>query len=434
MDGIGKMLELGVRVPDILLPKKNIDLYKWAVVACDQYTSEPEYWERVEKTVGSAPSTLRLIYPEVYLQETDKQKRINDINAAMDRYLAEGIFTAFDNSFIYTRRRLPSGETRKGLLLALDLEQYSYEKGANTLIRATEGTILDRLPPRIEIRKNAPIELPHIMVLIDDKEDLLFSYLEENAGDMTEVYKTGLMEGGGEISGRRVDGDRRFEKIAEIFTRLYDNAAAEVDDTPLLFAMGDGNHSFATAKAIWEETKKSTGNMDHPARWALVELVNIYDTGLLFEPIHRLALGLKIDAVRENLASVSGLSFEETPTFEEALQKISGAGEHRIAVAAEGFTGLLRFREPSFNLAAAGLDAWLEEWLPESAEVDYIHGAETAKELAFRGKGTAFVLPDFKKEQLFPTVIRDGALPRKTFSMGEAREKRYYLEGRKIIP
>ncbi len=433
MDGIAKLLELGVQVPDILIPQNAIDYFKWSVVACDQFTSEPEYWEGVEKLVGNEPSTLRLIYPEVYLQEPDKQKRIQNINTSMDQYLREGLFTEIEQSFIYVQRVLSSGRTRKGLLLALDLEKYSYEKGANSLIRATEGTILDRLPPRIEIRKNAPIELPHIMVLIDDKENSLFSHLDAKRKTCEKLYATELMEDGGSVSGFRVTGPEMLEELADIFTALYEAAKDREKNAPLLFAMGDGNHSFATAKAIWEETKKKTGNINHPARWALVEIVNIYDYGLLFEPIHRLAFGLKMDTVQNAVSGSAAIDLTETGSINEALDKVSGGKEHSIALASKGFTGLLTFKAPQLNLAVASLDTWLEEHVPDSGEIDYIHGAKTAADLAVRKNGVAFILPDFQKEQLFPTVMQDGALPRKTFSMGEAEEKRYYLEGRKII-
>lgn len=429
-----KLEELGITVPDILLPETGVDLKKWAVVACDQYTSEPEYWKRVENFVGNAPSTLHLIYPEVYLSKGDKDERIQNINSAMERYLDGGLFRTLRNSFVYTRRTLPNGNVRKGLLLALDLERYSYEKGSVSLIRATEGTILDRLPPRIEIRKNAPVELPHIMVLIDDKEDRLFSLIEKKRSSLPACYNTELMEGGGEAAGFQVTGDALLESIAGAFEKLYRDALDREGENPLLFAMGDGNHSFATAKAIWEETKQRTGDMKHPARWALVEIVTIYDPALLFEPIHRLAAGFELSDLREHVSRLDNVTVEKSPSFEEGLAEVSGEGEHRIAVVSGGFTGILRFRKPEYSLAAASLDALLEECMPETGEVDYIHGAETARCLAEAGEKISFILPDFEKEQLFPTVIRDGALPRKTFSMGEAREKRYYLEARKITP
>lgn len=424
---------MGIKIPDILLPRKNIDLTKWAVVACDQYTSEPEYWKRVEERVGDSPSTLHLIYPEVYLQKPDKQKRIQGINAAMDNYLQEGVFRTLPESFIYLRRSLPAGGVRQGLVLALDLERYSYEKGAESLIRATEGTILDRLPPRIEIRKQAPIELPHIMVLINDKENALFSRLEQQRSFLEQCYSFELMEGGGKAEGYRVAGTDELASIAESFENLLRQAEERDGASPLLFAMGDGNHSFATAKAIWEETKMKTGDMNHPSRWALVEIVNIYDSGLLFEPIHRLVMGFGIGELRDCLASKKGISLEQTNSYRKAADGISGEGEHRIAVVSKDFTGVLKFPDPEYNLAAANLDLLLEECLSQSSEIDYIHGAETARNLAGKEDRISFILPDFKKEQLFPTVIKDGALPRKTFSMGEAAEKRYYLEARKIV-
>lgn len=445
---------LGIGVPDILLPKKDIDFKKWAVIACDQFTSEPDYWKTVEGYVGSAYSTLHLIYPEVYLNRPDIDERIENINRNMEEYIKAGVFRELPSSFVLVKRKLPGGSVRTGLVLGLDLERYSYEKGARTLIRATEGTILDRLPPRIRIRGNAPIELPHIMVLIDDKDDLVFSGLREREDQLPPLYDFDLMEGGGRLSGFQVQNETALSGVAEAFEKLYRKAAAADPDapneaskeSPLLFAMGDGNHSFATAKAIWEETKKNTGNMEHPARWAIVELVNIYDRGLEFEPIHRLALGLDITVLkdfldkfkeREHTGSRATPRYEPAADFPSAIARISGSGEHRIAITSKDEYGVLVFPEPEANLAVASLDGFLEK-LGSTVDftVDYIHGAETTRELASvtvkAEPRTGFILPDFSKDQLFPTVVRDGALPRKTFSMGEAREKRYYMEARRI--
>ena len=240
------------------------------------------------------------------------------------------------------------------------------------------------------------------------------------------------MEGGGNVTGYQVTGEQVFSDVAGVFGSLLKEAENRTGANPLLFAMGDGNHSFATAKAIWEETKKQTGNMQHPARWALVEIVNIYDEGLLFEPIHRLAMEMDLANLREAAAREKNVKLEETTSFAEALKQVSGEEEHRVAVASGDFTGVLHFGNPEYSLATASLDAFLESCMSVGSEVDYIHGAETARDLARKAGRIALILPDFEKEQLFPTVINDGALPRKTFSMGEAREKRYYLEARKI--
>lgn len=449
-----RLNNVGIQLPDILLPKEEIDYKKWAVIACDQFTSEPDYWQKVGRYVGSDYSTLHLIYPEVYLNKPDMDERIENINRNMDQYMKAGVFRDLPSSFVLVKRELPSGGMRTGLVLALDLERYSYEKGAKTLIRATEGTILDRLPPRIRIRRNAPIELPHIMVLIDDKEDLVFSKLREREEDLPRLYDFELMEGGGRVEGFQVQDDATLSGVAEAFENLYsraerteaETADSSEDGSPLLFAMGDGNHSFATAKAIWEETKKETGNMEHPARWAIVELVNIYDPGLDFEPIHRLALGLDITVLkdfidkfkaREHAGSRPTPRYEPAPDFPSALKRVSGGEEHRIAVISKDECGVLVFPQPEVNLGVASLDGFLEK-LGDTVDftVDYIHGAETTRELAsvteIAEPRTGFILPDFSKDQLFPTVVGDGALPRKTFSMGEAREKRYYMEARRI--
>ena len=277
---------LGFKAADILLPKEGIDCEKWAVVACDQYTSQEEYWESLSEYVGDSPSTLRLIYPEVYLEKGDKNAIISSINENMNKYLKDGIFTEYKDSFILVKRDTESG-TRYGLMVALDLEAYSYAKDSKTLIRATEGTILSRIPPRKEIRKDAPIELPHIMVLISDKDRTVIEPLRDKRESLKKVYDTDLNKNGGHITGYLVDGKEEKEEIAKAFKALYD---ALDPKNPLLFAMGDGNHSLATAKSCWEDIKANLTEEEkknHRARYALVELENIFDPGLQFEPIHR---------------------------------------------------------------------------------------------------------------------------------------------------
>lgn len=388
----------------ILLPREGINLNKWAVVACDQFTSEPEYWDEVATYVGNEPSTLRIILPEVYLESPDKEARIEKINATMKDYLDSGILRERFEGLMLVERE--TRKKRRGLVVALDLENYEYTKGSKTLIRATEGTVESRIPPRLEIRKNALVELPHIMVLIDDPNKTVIEPLfEEN---LEKVYDFELMMRGGHIKGWKIDDQNLIEKINQNLEKL-------ISSDGFLFAMGDGNHSLATAKAHWNNIKNNLNEeekIDHPARFALVELVNVHDEGLEFEPIHRVIFGVESDKL-ENFLAGEG----------KAVKMVSN-GEEKI----------MRLKEVGSNLVVGDLQKLLDEFLQQNPEVkiDYVHGEEAVKKLAM-GKNVGFILEGMKKEELFPTVEKDGALPRKTFSMGEAEEKRYYLESRKIV-
>ena len=293
---------IGVQVPDILLPREGVSMEKWAVVACDQFTSQPEYWEEAERIVGDAPSTLRLMLPEMYLEKPGEAERIAAINATMDRYMAEGTLESKGQGFVFVRRTV-DGKTRSGLIVALDLEQYDYSRGSETLIRASEGTIVERIPPRLRIRKDAALELPHILVLIDDPERTVIEPLAEAANAETKLYDFDLMLGGGHIEGYMVNDAGRIEGALRALEALADPArfTAQYGEgkAPMLFAMGDGNHSFATAKANWEALKQTltpAEQENHPARYALVELENIHDEGIIFEPIHRKGAALAAGA------------------------------------------------------------------------------------------------------------------------------------------
>jgi len=388
----------------ILLPREGIDLNKWAVVACDQFTSEPEYWDEVTAYVGDSPSTLRIILPEVYLESPDKEARIEKINATMKDYLDSGILRERFEGLMLVERE--TRKKRRGLVVALDLENYEYTKGSKTLIRATEGTVESRIPPRLEIRKNALVELPHIMVLIDDPNKTVIEPLfEEN---LEKVYDFELMMRGGHIKGWKIDDQNLIERINQNLEKL-------ISSDGFLFAMGDGNHSLATAKAHWNNIKNNLNEeekINHPTRFALVELVNVHDEGLEFEPIHRVIFGVESDKLENFLAG------------EGKEVKMVSNGEEKI----------IRLKEVGSNLVVGDLQKLLDEFLEQNLEVkiDYVHGEEAVKKLAV-GNNVGFILEGMKKEELFPTVEKDGALPRKTFSMGEAEEKRYYLESRKIV-
>lgn len=400
----------GASAPEILMPAAGTDLSKWSVVACDQYTSEPAYWEKVEKAVGKSPSVLRLIYPEVYLGESaDRKKaRVAEINGAMKKYLESGILKPLAPGFVYVDRMTSHAASRKGLVLAVDLEKYDFSRGSKALIRATENTIVERIPPRLEIRKNAPLELSHVMLLIDDPEGTVIEPLAGKAGGFEKLYDFKLMMDGGSVRGWRVSGEKDMN---EVFGALAKLAASSKGG--LLFAVGDGNHSLATAKTHWENLKKAGAGPGHPARRALVEVVNIHDKGLAFEPIHRLVFNVE----------TSRLLAETAAAMKAKGVKASPAG-----------AGMLALEDPAKGLAVAALQEFLDAYISshKGAEIDYIHGGETLAKLVKEKGGAGILLPALDKGRLFGMVAEGGTLPRKTFSMGEAEEKRFYLEARKI--
>ncbi len=438
------MTDLGISIESVLIPKNSIDLYKWAVVACDQYTSQPEYWKDVEDITNSSPSTLNLIFPEVFLEretEAEKQQRIDGINKAMATYLEQDIMEELTDSLVLVERTFESGKTRNGLMLSLDLERYDFKKGSQSLIRATEGTILERLPPRIKIREKAQLELPHIMVLIDDKEKSVIEPLMEKVSAIKEVYSGNLMKNGGSIKGWQVDDEAMIQGVYEAFSKLADpkgfNERYQLtgNQNVLLFAVGDGNHSLATAKACWEALKANLSEEEqknHPARFALVEIVNLHDPGLEFEPIHRVLFNVDPDTFFEAFMSYFGQ--KGCKAYVASGQPDTQNKCHCIEFVSEHKTGSLVVECPQQNLDVGTLQSFLDEYLkahPESG-IDYVHGDAVTRDLGSRKGNMGFLLSVLDKNELFKTVILDGALPRKTFSMGEAEEKRYYLEARKI--
>ncbi|PWH17438.1 MAG: DUF1015 domain-containing protein [Anaerolineae bacterium] len=432
--------DLGILIPEVYLPKAGIDLQKWATIAVDQFTSQPEYWQQVEQIVGDAPSTLRITLPEIYLEQPDVAERIERIQHTMRNYLQAGLFQAREG-LIYVERTVGQ-KTRKGLMLALDLECYDYARGATSLIRATEGTIIERLPPRIKIREGAPLELPHILVLIDDPERSVIEPIAAMKDSLEKLYDFDLMLGSGHLTGYAVPDERpvvdALRKLAQpqTFAAKYGLPA----DTPvLLFAMGDGNHSLATAKAIWEKNKALVG-MDHPSRYALVEIENVHDEALEFEPIHRVLFGLKTD-IYAALQTTFGTDYTYHPVESaEAMIQAVNAGNSQgqligLVGGGRGF-GVVEIRHPSTNLPVGTIQAFLDPFLKNGGaeKIDYVHGAEVTVRLGSQAGNVGIYVPGMAKGDLFKTVILDGALPRKTFSMGEAHEKRFYLEARSIEP
>jgi len=431
-----RLKPMGLVAADVMIPKKGIDLTKWAVVACDQYTSERGYWEDVSNYVGDDPSTLRLIFPECYLEDGDAKKRIEDINKTMKSYVEKDLFDTYGHSFFLVKRTC-SGSSRWGLMVALDLERYSWEKDSKSLIRATEGTILSRIPPRKEIRKDAPLEIPHIMVLISDEKKLVIEPLAGKTSSLKQVYDFELMKNGGHLQAWVVNSPEDLESVAKAFETL---TATLNKDNPLLFAMGDGNHSFATAKSCWEDIKVTLTDEErenHPARFCLVELENIFDPGLVFEPIHRVLFNVPVSVFIEELEKnasevlieavgcrnciAKSISSQTVQSFGYCL-KSNGEAKHYV----------VKLKNPSANIAAGTLQRVIDALIAKGYSVDYIHGADVTDKLGCEDGNIGLFLPAIDKGTFFDTIIKDGALPRKTFSMGEANEKRFYMEARKI--
>ncbi len=436
-----RLQKLGIEVPIIYLPEQHVDMSKWAVVACDQYTSEPEYWEAVEKLVEESPSTFRTTFPEIFLEEPGKELRIEQINNAMRQYMDNKVLTPLAPGFILVKRDTNISPTRWGLMVALDLEEYDYSKGSKTKVRATEGTIVERIPPRVEIRKNAPLEFPHIMVLLDDPDKLCIEPLVEASKKMPPIYDFELMQGGGHITGYHITEERLLEGFAKGLESLVSPERCKerygIADQ-LIYAMGDGNHSLATAKSCWETLKSQGAPMDHPARWALVELENIFDEGIIFEPIHRVIFNGDYSTFATYLQK-EGATLTETPCSHvedliKQVEKGGSQGEQIIGLAREDGLFALTLSNPKATIAAGSVQTAMDTYLKDNptTTVDYIHGSDVTVRLGSEAGNFGILLPSLKKEEFFTSIVHDGALPRKTFSMGEAPEKRFYLEGRVI--
>ncbi len=415
-----RFAKLGFGPADILLPQ-GCDLGKWSVVACDQYTAQPEYWQRVDKTVGEAPSSLRLILPESRLADPDVDAQIQTIHQTMDDYLAQGQLRELPQSMVYVERTQANGRVRRGLVGAADLERYDFHPGADALIRATEGTVLERIPPRVKVRQGAALELPHVMLLVDDPARSVIAPLAEQTGEMELLYDFDLMENGGHLKGWRLDQDQ-LDQVALALSALADEGAFQsrynASGKPvLLFAVGDGNHSLATAKACHDQDPANSA-----ARYALAELVDLHDEALEFEPIHRVLFGVEPGDVLTALkAAYPGA--HEGAREGHALRYVHAGGEGTITVP-----------QPESQLPVGTLQRFLDGYLAghPGARLDYIHGDDVTESLARQPGNLGFLLSAMEKTQLFPTVIFDGVLPRKTFSMGEAHDKRFYLEARRI--
>jgi hypothetical protein len=427
-----------------LLPAAGIDLQRWCVIACDQYTSDLGYWRRVAAEVGDAPSTLQLIFPEVFLGQTDKPARIQRIQQAMQGCLAQGLLRDHAG-IVLVQRTLADGRVRRGLMLELDLEHYDFAPESTSLIRPTEGTMVDRIAPRVEVRQGAPLELPHILVLIDDPQGTVIEPLVAVQQRLPTLYDTALMQGGGRVRGLALDAPAQ-QQVLQALKALGEGAAFAArhglapGTPPMLFAMGDGNHSLATAKACWERLK-ATGGPDHPARWALVEVENIHDPALEFSPIHRLLLGVQGD-IRQALATHFGEAMQlldqpDAATMRAALAALPRSRHAAGLVQPGGRHALVVVDDvPATQLDVATFQGFIDALLSRGGarEVDYVHGDDALEQFANAEGCAGLHLATLGKSELIARVAQHGPLPRKSFSMGEADEKRFYLEARRIRP
>lgn len=397
------MKKYGFMPADILLPKKDFE--KWAVVACDQFTSEADYWNAVEKTVGDAPSTLRITLPEIYLEDGDTEKRIADINVTMEKYLENGVFEEHKDAMIYVERTQSDGTVRHGIVGAIELCDYDYRKGSKALVRATEQTVIERIPPRVKIRKDASVELPHVLLLTDDPEKTVIEPIKAVKDKLTVAYDFDLMQGGGHITGWFL----RPEDIERV--GLAVNALCDGKEDKMMFAVGDGNHSLATAK-------ECSNLSDSPlARSALVEVVNIHDDSIQFEPIYRVLFGVEPELVIAQLTADLGTDGEDYHKF------ICCFGDEECEL----------HLKPTSKLPVGTLQTWLDDYIKKyNVKIDYIHGEDVVRNLSKEKGNLGFIFDGMRKDELFPAVLGDGSLPRKTFSMGHAADKRYYIEARKI--
>jgi uncharacterized protein (DUF1015 family) len=431
------MNKFGLEIPSILLPQGGVP-QKWPVIACDQYTQDRDYWEKVSAACAGFPSTLNLIFPEVFLSDSDKEQRIAAIHSTMERYLKDGVFGQPRQGFIYIERDTPFHKKRRGLIAAVDLEQYDWKPDARPLIRCTEGTVPDRLPPRMDIRRGAPLELPHVLLLIDDNTDSLLPSLGEMVKNNAPAYSTPLMMESGSVSGWFFDSENDMAFVAEKLDVLLCRSESRYiheNGKPFLFAVGDGNHSLAAAKGIWEEYKASHPSNElpaHPCRYALVEIENIYDPAIQFKPIHRVVFDAGFDKIISLLSELPDFFCRSVDSAKKlACLCKQQSSTNCFGVISEGHYALVE--TSAVGIATACLQPLLDRYAADNPHlIDYIHDDEELFRLS-EGSATGILLPPVQKSGLFETVARLGPLPRKSFSMGHSCEKRFYLECRALF-
>lgn len=414
------MEKIGFYKADILIPKENLE--KWSVIACDQFTSNLNYWKEVENIAGEFPSTYKITFPEIYLNEKNFEERIKLVNKEMRNYLKESIFKEYKNSMIYVERTLSNGKKRKGIIGALDLEEYDFKETSKSLIRSTEKTIIERIPPRLKIREDAILEIPHTLLLIDDKRKNVIEYFSKKKKYLEKIYEFCLMKEGGKIEGFLLK-EEDIKKIQENMSILKNETKIKNEGKAFLFAVGDGNHSLATAKIFYEDLKKKIGEekaRKDCSRFSLVELNNLYDSSLKFQAIHRVIFDVDKDLFISSLKkycnrkSKKGIKPQKFKVFKN-LEELE-----------------FEIKDPFHKLILKNIEIFLEEYIDTyGGKVDYIHGKEELKRLAIKGEIGIF-LEAIDKEELFEIIRLEGPLPKKSFSMGKAKDKRYYLESRRI--
>ncbi len=419
-----KLSELGIHVPDILLPREGRDLSKWAVIACDQFTSEKQYWQRCQEQIGDVPSTINLIFPECYLEERDQAVQKQQINDCMEQYLKDEL-VSYGQGLVYVERSTPWVKKRQGLVLALDLDFYDFRRGTESMIRPTEETIIDRLPPRVAVRRKAVLDLPHILVLINDPDNHVMKQAEQC--EKVPLYDIELMQGGGHIRGEMISNENNLRSLADAFDKVK-------EINPFLFAIGDGNHSLASALEVWR-AMKAQGISDHPCRYALVEVENIHDAGVVFEPIHRVVFKVDSNRLKNYLLETLVPDLIHVSSLDALKAEVEKEGANSIGLYNGNDFFVLRLQPETDRIPAEILHDALDPWLQDNPEskVDYIHGAEAVMELAKGANTLGIYLPTIDKGKFFHLIDQKWALPRKTFSLGEAQEKRYYLESRKLL-
>ncbi|MGN0732395.1 MAG: DUF1015 domain-containing protein [Treponema sp.] len=442
----------GISIPEILLPR-NIETQTWSVVACDQYTQDREYWNTVAKIAGSKNSTLNIILPEVYLNDSDKNQRIEKIKAVMKDYILGNVFDDEKKEFIYIERTTPYGRVRHGLVACIDLDSYEWKPFSKALVRATEATILERIPPRMEIRRGAAVECPHIMLLVNDSGHELV----EKTGELVKSKRTkpcydgNLMQESGSIVGYPVRENDELEHIEKALSKIAAENTCD-DGSVFMFAVGDGNHSLATAKAVWDEVKLNNGGKkledgtvtvpagfeNHNARFALVEIVNIFDSGLTFEPIHRVLFDIDKNLLIKKIQAKLGGTLSESVSKEELAEKVkTSSASFGFVFMQEGQQKYVLLETPVKELAVSRIQPVIDEFLEEvnasKDKIDYIHGTDEVFRLGAKENAVSVLLPPVAKDSFFATINSRGPLPRKSFSMGEACEKRFYLECRRLF-
>ena len=427
------MSEACFTAADILLPAAGVPLDPWACIAVDQFTSQPEYWQRAEHLADGKPSTLHIVLPEAYLGTPQEAERLESIRRTMEEY-RKSVLTRKVHGYVYVERTQMDGTVRQGLVGAVDLDAYDYAKGSKPAIRPSESTVVERIPPRLKVRRGATLETPHVMMLADDADCTLIEPIGLMKNQLPPLYDGELMLGGGHLRGWAVEDPALIARIDAALAALADPAAfarrwpAAKGQQPMVLAVGDGNHSLATAKAYWEELKPTLSEEQrrtHPARWCLAEVCNVHSPAIEIEPIHRVVFGVDAKELYAALDAWDQQQGSSTTMSDQRLRLADAHGESAVALA-----------NPPAPLTVGSVEAFLADFLPAhpGVTVDYIHGESTALALASdpAKPATAILLPDFAKADLFKGVVLGGVLPRKTFSMGHAEEKRYYLEAREI--